>query len=82
MLSAMCSEVIGVLLAAAAVGEAMQRLAHPERTFAARRALAAAFVRVELAEFASAPTMSTLSSITMIALEPDIVPACCSESKS
>src|ERR1700685_4665418 len=32
--------------AAFAVREAMQRLAHPERTFAAWRALAAAFVRV------------------------------------
>ena len=30
--------------------EAMERLAHPEGTFAAGRALAAAFVRVKLAE--------------------------------
>src|ERR1035437_10270286 len=40
-------EVIRVLLAAFAVRETVQRLAHPERTFAAGRALAAAFVRVK-----------------------------------
>ena len=37
-----------VLRATAAVRHAVERLAHPERTFAARRALAAAFVLVEL----------------------------------
>ena len=74
MLSAMLHEVIRVALAAFAVREAMQRLAHPERAFAAGRALAAAFVRVKLAMFASASTMSVESSITMIALEPDMLP--------
>src|SRR5262245_18238746 len=43
-------QVIRILGAALAVGEAMERFAHPERTFAARRALSAAFVRVKLAD--------------------------------
>ena len=43
-------EVIGVLLATVAVSQAMECLAHPKRTFAARRALTAAFVRVELTD--------------------------------
>src|ERR1035441_2638627 len=43
-------EIIRVLRAAFAVREAMQRLAHPKRTFAAGRALAAAFMRVKFGE--------------------------------
>ena len=43
-------EIIRVLRAAFAVCEAMQRLVHPERTFAAGCALAAAFVRVKFGE--------------------------------
>src|SRR6516162_5271209 len=41
------AEVIGVARAAVTVREAMQRLVHPERAFAARRALAATFMRVK-----------------------------------
>src|SRR5688572_5793893 len=40
-------EVIRVLFATVSVRHAMQCFAHPERTFTARRALAAAFVRVK-----------------------------------
>src|SRR5204863_4920436 len=43
-------QIIRVLLAPEPVREAMQRLAHPERTFAAGSALAAALVRVELGD--------------------------------
>src|ERR1035437_5949375 len=48
-------EVIRVLLAAFAVRETVQRLAHPERTFAAGRALAAAFVRVKFGKVRERP---------------------------
>ena len=48
MLSAILDQVIRIALAAFPVREAMQGFGHPERTFAAGRALAAAFVRVEL----------------------------------
>src|SRR5579871_2446058 len=40
-------QIIGVLLAAVTVGQAMQGLVHPQSAFAAGRALAAAFVRVK-----------------------------------
>src|SRR4051812_16808947 len=40
-------QIICVRFTTVTIRETMQRFAHPERTFAARRALAAAFVRVK-----------------------------------
>ena len=55
MLSAMVFSVFGIVLHAAAVQHAVGDLLHPERAFAAGRALAAAFVRVKLVDVGQRP---------------------------
>ena len=75
MLSATRVQQRQVLGPALAVFDAVDHAPQPAGAFAARRALAAALVLVEVRQAQQAATMQRVSFITMTAPEPSIEPA-------